>query len=117
MKRLSTIAKSSSLGLLILLTACGPTEWTEASVWGHGYTVHFKMPKPFKRSEGFVELETGRTPFEKGYVTEGDDEHTFQLRTMELPTGAWGMDGFNPRGILELALNRENRGCRQDVGR
>lgn len=108
MKRLSAIVGFSFLPLAILWTACGPAEWSEASIWGHGYAVHFKMPKPFKRSEGFVELETGRTPFETGYVTEGDEDNKFQVRTMELPVDAWIMDEFNPRKVLELALKREN---------
>lgn len=101
----------SLLGLAIFWsTACGPAEWGETSVWGHGYTVHFKMPKPFKRAEGYITLATGRTPFEKGYVTEGDEDHKFQIRVMEMPVGAWQMDGYTPRKLLELALERENKG-------
>ena len=92
-------------------TACGPAEWGETYIWGHGYTVHFKMPKPFKEAKGYVTLETGRTPFEKGYVTEGDDDHKFQIRVMELPVGAWQMDGYTRRKMLELALERENKGA------
>lgn len=102
----------SLLGLGIFwTTACGPSEWGETYIWGHGYTVHFKMPKPFKSAEGYVTLQTGRTPFEKGYVTEGDEDNKFQIRTMELPVGAWQMDGYTPRKLLELALERENQGA------
>lgn len=111
MKRLNAIVTFSFLSFGILLTGCGPAEWGETSISGHGYTVHFKMPKPFKRSEGRVELETGRTPFENGYVTEGDENHKLQVRVMEMPVGAWEMDGFSPRKVLELALERENAGA------
>jgi hypothetical protein len=111
MKRLSPIVGFSFLGLVILSAACGAAEWSETYVWGHGYKIYFKMPKPFTTSEGFVELKTGRTPFEKGYVTEGDEDNKFQVRTMEMPVGAWEMEGFNPRQLLELALDRENAGA------
>jgi hypothetical protein len=108
MKRLNVIFRLSVLGLVIFSTACGPAEWSEASIRGQGYTVHFKMPKPFRRAEGRVDLKTGRTPFEFGYVTEGDEDNKFQVRVMELSVGAWMMDGFNPRGVLEFALSRES---------
>jgi len=107
MKRLQTIVTSSLLGLVILSTACGPVEWGETYIWGHGYTVHFKLPKPFKESEGYVELETHRTPYEHGYVTDGE-EKKFQVRVMEMPVGAWMMDGYNRQAIVELGLSRGN---------
>jgi hypothetical protein len=71
----------------------------------------FKMPKPYKRAEGFVELETGRTLFEKGYVTEGVEDHKFQVRTQEMGVAALEMDGFTPGKFLELALELENKGA------
>ena len=111
MKRLNAVGKFSLVGLVIFWTACGPPEWHEASIWGHGYTVHFEMPKPFWRSENRVELETGRTLFENGYVTVGDEDHKFQIRVMEMFAASWRMDGFTPRRVLELALNRENAGA------
>jgi len=96
--------------LVFLSSACGPPEWNKASIWGHGYTVHFEMPKPFKKTEEKVELQTGRTLYENGYVTEGNEDNKFQIRVMEMGVAAWRMDGFTPRGVLELALNRENAG-------
>ena len=43
-------------------------------------------------------------------MTAGDEDHKFQIRVMEMGVGAWRMDGFTPRGVLELALSRENAG-------
>ena len=112
MNRLNEVTRFSLLCLvLILWTACGPAEWKAHYVTGHGYTVHFEMPKPFWRSEDRVELETGRTLFENGYVTVGDEDHKFQIRVLEMGVAAWKMDGFTPRSVLELALNRENAGA------
>ena len=54
--------------------------------------------------------ETGRTLYENGYVTEGDEDHKFQVRVMEQHVEAWRMDGFTPRSLLEYALRRENAG-------
>ena len=110
MKRLITIVMFSFLGLAVLSTGCGPAEWSEASLSGHGYTVHFKMPKPFTRTQGSLDSGTGRTLFESGYVTEGDEDHKFQVRVMELPVSAWKMDAIGPYEIVTLALNRENGG-------
>jgi hypothetical protein len=108
MKYLKLIVAFSFLAGAMLWTGCGPAEWGEASIWGHGYTFHFQMPKPFKRSADRLELVTGRTIFENGYVTEGNEDNKFQIRTMELPVDALKMDGFTPRMLLQLALNREN---------
>lgn len=110
MKRLNAIVKLFllGLGLVIFSTACGPAEWGETSIDGEGYKVYFKMPKPFRRAEGRVDLKTGRTPYEFGYVTEGDEDNKFQIRVLEMAVGSWVMDGFNPRGVLEFALSRDS---------
>jgi len=83
MKRQSAFGMFSVLCLVILWTACSPPAWNEASVWGQGYKVHFEMPQPFRRNEEKLELHTGRTLYEKGWVTYGDEEHKFQIRVLE----------------------------------
>jgi hypothetical protein len=104
MNYLRVIVAFSFFAGAMLWTGCGPAEWGEASISGHGYTVHFQMPKPFKRSEGRVELDDGRAPFENGYVTEGDEDNKFQIRTMELPVGAWMMDVTSALAIKHPAV-------------
>jgi hypothetical protein len=113
MKRLNAIGKFSVLCLvLILWTACGPAEWKGHYVSGHGYEVHFEMPKPFKRTEEPIHFEeTGRTLYENGYVTYGDEDHKFQVRVMEQAVANWRMDNVTPRSLLEYALGRENAGA------
>lgn len=111
MKRLNAFGRLSLLVLVILWSACGLPEWNNAYVSGHGYKIHFEMPKPFKRTEEKIEMKaTGRTLWENGYVTEGDEDNKFQIRVMEMLVAAWQMDGYTPRSVLELALSRENGG-------
>jgi hypothetical protein len=131
MKRFNATVICSLLALgIVWSTSCAraPAEWSEASVAGHEYKVYFQMPQPFKESDGWVKFyKDGRTSFvkggfappgdadpmfqgqnfERGYVTEGDDEHKFQVRMMENNTGAWDYKGLNRRAILELGLNRD----------
>jgi hypothetical protein len=108
MKRLHAMIGFFLLVPVILGTACGPAEWKEVSIRGQGYLVNFKMPKPFKASEGRVDLRTGRTPYEYGYVTAGDEDTKFQIRVLELAVVAWTMDGYDLSKVVKFAISREN---------
>ncbi len=113
MNRLNAIGKFPVLCLLLILwSGSGPAEWKEHYVSGHGYEIHFEMPKPFKRTEEKIEVkETGRTLWENGYVTEGDEDNKLQIRVLEMGVSALKMDGITPRGLLEFVLSRENAGA------
>ena len=109
MSRLTAIGICSLLALgMVCFTSCGSAEWAKDYIPGNGYSVHFEMPKPFTKAAGTVRLMDGRTPFEHGYVTQGDDEHKFQVRVIEMPVAAWQAAGYNRSAVVEYALSREN---------
>lgn len=108
MKLTRRIIIHSLLLIMILCSAsCLSTEWGKQGIDLMGYTIFFEMPKPFAEKTATVALPTGRTPWEVRYTNEGNGSITYNVRKMDLPVGAWEMDGFNRRAILDLGLSRE----------
>jgi hypothetical protein len=110
MKRFNAIGVCSLLALGIAWsTSCGPAEWATDYVPGHGLTVYFQMPKPFKKSDDYVELQKNRKFFENGYTSEGDDEHKFQFRMLEMHVAASLNMNLDARALLDIGLSRANQ--------
>lgn len=108
MKRFTAIGIFFLALTVISSTSCGSAEWKEARISGREYWFVLELPVPFKNADNHIPLESNRQPLEYSYVADGDDDHKFQVRSMDMLMVTWQDVSFDRRAVFELALSRQH---------